>query len=85
MQYNQQKQIYLIKQTNSLKPLGQMQKEVYGSKRNEVEWLRNTISGLEATPTGKLSDLWKQLNALSSLQVSNSINANRKIYFQAND
>lgn len=82
--FNNIKQKYLIKQTGILAPLGQLSKIHFGSATNEVLWLRTTIAGLGGTPTGKQSDLWKQLNALSGLQVTNSINENRKAYFQAN-
>lgn len=82
--FNDIKQKYLIKQTGHLAPLGQMEQEVFSPKMNETEWLRETISGLGGTPVGKISDMWKQLLALSSLPVTNSLNANKKTYYKNN-
>lgn len=84
MQFNQTKQSYLIKQTGHLAPMGQMEQEVFSPKTNEVEWLRETISGLGGTPTGKQSDLWKQLVSLASYPTSNYLNENKKTWYKNN-
>ena len=84
MIFNEAKLKFLITATGHLAPEGQMAREVYGPSKNELNWLRKTISGLGSTPTGKLSDLWKQLNAISLLPVHQNINANRREYYVKN-
>lgn len=82
--FNDTKQKFLIKATGHRAPLQQMQKEVYSPGRNEQEWLRIKVNAAGGTPTGYISDMWKQLNGLLGYTVANTVNANRLIYWQKN-
>ncbi|EKE05614.1 MAG: hypothetical protein ACD_19C00187G0002 [uncultured bacterium] len=82
--FNDIKQKYLIKQTGHLVPMGQITRESFGPSRNETEWLKAKIVSLSGTPSGKISDMYKQLVSLASLPVSNYIDSNRKTWFLNN-
>ncbi len=49
----------------------------------EMQWLRKAITDGGGTPVGQhMSGLWKQLVAVNSLRVSNSLDENKQTYYR---
>ncbi len=86
MTFNSDKQKYLIKQTGHLAgSLGQMERESWGTNRNENEWLKSKIKALGGTPSSNyIADLYKQLVSLASYPTSNFVNENRRTWYRQN-
>jgi hypothetical protein len=47
----------------------------------EKQWLRSVIVAGGGTPSGSLSNLWKQAVMVSGLRVSNSVDENQNTFY----
>jgi len=86
MQYQQSERNYLLTKVTLpvTTPINELRHAVWGGRYQEKEWLRTQIVTAGGTPNGNYrADLWKQLLTALGLAVSNSIDQNKKTFFES--